>query len=598
MEYLPRMIRMVLAFAVVLLVTPAEAAEMKRRIPRDLVRMLRPKVARSEDGVSCFSLDAESRQLGRITDFWITTPVPDAWQEHNGAWLHELPDVLKNAPRFRGKAPADKLIPLFRGVSTVRLLGGWPKNPNFVFGPIDSSCDLVYRKKDGAIGYRWARLRKRLDDFVAADLDMLIVLDNVPYCFVKNARETKYGQVMGPDDPREYGTFIHDLCRELVRAYGRRTVEKWRFRIGTEPDLPGHWMDSNEAYCIMYDHVAHAIRSVLPKAPVGPGNFVLSMEPEMKAVPIMKHFASGTNHATGQKGSPVDFLSISCYHVPRARRSYDAMFQHTPDRVRAAAYKLKQLRSLSPRFKDIPIEIHEFGLLTSELYRDRKIFASNKGIRQAAWYLQAHWTALDEGFSRVFSWGLADKSLGKKRMIPHGAGWLNAMYELGSGGDWHLLGTTLGTHNGSEARAMASVQRRSAVIFMSVYNLMRNYDAEEKLRFEIGLDRLPFALPREPRIEEYCQDMENGVIETIHGELKAKKLIQSGKDVGECFEPRFYATKEGRAYLRQRYPEYEKIVRKSFEPVPFRGSTRVETNTLVLERTVKTPSVLVLVVNQ
>jgi hypothetical protein len=555
-------------------------------------------------GASRLMLSKKAKSLGKIKPFWRTTPIPDRWLELNKGWIKPLPETYRNAPRYRGKDVPKLLIPFCDTVSAVRILGGWDKTWKYYPGGVDERLDLAYRK-EGKLAFRWERLHARMDDFVNNDINMLIVLDNVPYCFVSKPSGATYGQVMGPDDPEEYGRFIRELCREIVRKYGRKTAEKLRFRVGTEPDLPGHWQDSVEKYCRTYDHATAAVREVLPKAKVGPGNFLLRPQGERRkiAAKIMKHLASGRNHATGKIGSPVDFLAISLYYAPagnviaraknpKAKRNI--LKAHSHESARTAARRLKPLRDMSPRFKDVSLEIHEFGVLTSELYKASRLLKGNRGVREGAWVLQTYAVALDEGFRDVFSWPRRDNTLGKDKPLQSGAGWLRSMLDLGEGGAWYILDRKLATRNESSAMALASVKKDAVYVFCSVYNLFRKNDADEALRIELDRSLLPFGAGKRVTVREYLQDEGNNVIERIHRDLKKRSMIKAEFDNGEVYSPRVYATLPGAIHLRKHAEEYVKLFADSFDAGPFKGKVADKSGTVVLTRTVKTPSILVL----
>ena len=569
----------------------------------DLLRKLSPETKRTQGGASRLVLSKEAKPLGKIKPFWRTTPIPDRWLEQNKGWLRKLPETYRNAPLYREGNVPDLLIPFCDTVSAVRLLGGWNKKYKYYPGGVDERLDLAFRDGD-KLAFRWERLHARMDDFIKNNVNMLLVLDNVPYCFAKESSEALYGQVMGPDDPKEYGEFIRELCKEIVRKYGRQAAEKLRFRVGTEPDLLNHWQDSAKKYCQMYDHATAAIRDVLPKAKVGPGNFLKQLKGKrLDGMEVMKHLASGKNYATGKIGSPVDFLAISLYYAPsgavfskvkdaKARR--DMWDYNSHESARLSGYKLKSYRDLSPRFKDVSLEIHEFGVLSSELYTGSGPRKGNRGVREGAWVHQTYITALDEGFTDIFSWPRWDGSFGRDKPLLSGSAWLRSMLDLGEGGDWYILDRALATKNESSAMALASVKKDAAYVFSSVYNLYRKNDADEELRTELDRALLPFGSKKRLAVKEYYQDKGNNVIEQVHRDLKAKGMIKKEFDNGEVYAPRIHSTPAGRIYLKQQADKYTRIFVDSYNARPFEGKIEDKGGKVIITRKVKTPSLLIL----
>jgi len=570
----------------------------------EIAHRLTPEVKRTQGDESRLILSGNAKSLGRIKPFWRTTPIPDRWQELNENWIKKLPETYRNAPLYKGRVAPDPLLPFCDTISAVRLLGGWDKTWKDYPGGVDERLDLAYRKDDGKLAYRWELLHARMDDFIGNNVNMLIVLDNVPYCFVKNSANELYGQVMGPDDPKEYGVFIRDLCKEIVRKYGRKTAEKLRFRIGTEPDLIDHWKDSTEKYCQMYDYATAAIREVLPKAHVGPGNFLSKMNGrQMDAMDVMKHLATGKNYATGKIGSPVDFLAISHYYSPSgpvfAERKTEAdkrmlLDVDSHEDIRVSAYKLKSYRALSPRFKDVSLEIHEFGVLSSELYKESRIFKANAGVREAAWVHQAYITALDEGFSDIFFWRGIDYSCGKDKPVLHGSGWLRSMLDLGEGGEWYILDRVLATKNESSAMALVSVKKDAAYIFSSVYNLYRKNDADEVFSIELDRSLLPFAGSKPLAVREYYQNKGNNIIEQIYQNLKKEGMIKKEFDNGEIYKPSVLSTPSGKCRIAFQSDKFVKMFTDSFDAQPFKGKIEDKSGKVIITRKVTTPSLLVL----
>ena len=117
-----------------------------------------------------------------------------------------------------------------------------------------------------------------------------------------NPTKNRYGNTEPPNDFRVWSSYVRQLVQALVEEFGRDEVSRWRFRVGTEPDLnPGHWTGTKEQYLAHYDHTVAAVASVLPSATIGPGNII---DPVKKrkwqswGADIIEHCATGTNHAT------------------------------------------------------------------------------------------------------------------------------------------------------------------------------------------------------------------------------------------------------------------------------------------------------------
>ena len=89
------------------------------------------------------------------------------------------------------------------------------------------------------------------------------------------------GQHVGPE-PYENGAWRYppksysrwsELCQafvtDLVERYGVRRVERWRFEVWNEPDIPYYWRGSVEEYCQLYEASRAGVRLALPGGQVG-----------------------------------------------------------------------------------------------------------------------------------------------------------------------------------------------------------------------------------------------------------------------------------------------------------------------------------------
>ncbi|WP_222436181.1 hypothetical protein [Rubripirellula reticaptiva] len=120
---------------------------------------------------------------------------------------------------------------------------------------------------------------------------------------------------------------------------------------------PGQWTGTKEQWLKHYDYTVAAVRSVLPGAEIGPGNVVATLKAhrqESWAPAIINHCASGTNHVSGQTGSPLDFFGSFCYTtVGRTDKNFEYIFRFLRNRLDSR-----------PESSGIPIEIQEFGILS------------------------------------------------------------------------------------------------------------------------------------------------------------------------------------------------------------------------------------------
>jgi xylan 1,4-beta-xylosidase len=100
--------------------------------------------------------------------------------------------------------------------------------------------------------------------------------------------------------------------KHCVERYGAKEVESWYWQVWNEPNI-GYWRGSPDEFRKLHDFATDAVRRALPTARVGGpdtaggGRFLRE---------FLDHCVRGTNHATGEKGTPLDFVSFHAKGAP------------------------------------------------------------------------------------------------------------------------------------------------------------------------------------------------------------------------------------------------------------------------------------------
>jgi xylan 1,4-beta-xylosidase len=92
-------------------------------------------------------------------------------------------------------------------------------------------------------------------------------------------------------------------------------VLTWYFEVWNEPNGPSYWTGTPDEFNQLHDHAIAAVRRALPQARVGGPDVAGSGGAFMDA--FLQHIVSGKNHATGQVGTPTDFLAFHAKGSPR-----------------------------------------------------------------------------------------------------------------------------------------------------------------------------------------------------------------------------------------------------------------------------------------
>jgi xylan 1,4-beta-xylosidase len=117
-----------------------------------------------------------------------------------------------------------------------------------------------------------------------------------------------------PKDYRKWAELVHQWVKHSIERYGRAEVEKWYWEVWNEPNI-AYWQGTPQEFHKLHDYAVDAVRRALPTARVGGpdtagggGQFLRD---------FLEHCLRGTNYATGEKGTPIDFLAFHAKGAPR-----------------------------------------------------------------------------------------------------------------------------------------------------------------------------------------------------------------------------------------------------------------------------------------
>jgi len=117
-----------------------------------------------------------------------------------------------------------------------------------------------------------------------------------------------------PNDYAKWGELAYQWTRHNVERYGRAEVERWFFEVWNEPNLDFYWRGTPEDFYKMHDYAIAGVRRALPTARVGGPDVAGAGGTFMDG--FLQHVTAGRNYATGQIGTPTDFLSFHAKGKP------------------------------------------------------------------------------------------------------------------------------------------------------------------------------------------------------------------------------------------------------------------------------------------
>ncbi|MEX0907281.1 MAG: beta-xylosidase, partial [Gemmatimonadota bacterium] len=156
--------------------------------------------------------------------------------------------------------------------------------------------------------------------------------------------------------PNDYGAWeelIYQWVRHSVERYGQAEVESWWWELWNEPDI-SYWAGTTEEYLKLYDYTADAVKRALPTARIGGPHVTGGGYAFMRA--FLDHVRSGTNHVTGERGSPLDFIG---FHAKGAPRFVDGRVRTNMAPELRSVDRHFEIIASYPEFRDLPLIIGE-----------------------------------------------------------------------------------------------------------------------------------------------------------------------------------------------------------------------------------------------
>jgi xylan 1,4-beta-xylosidase len=122
------------------------------------------------------------------------------------------------------------------------------------------------------------------------------------------------GWAFPPKDYAKWSELAYQWTKHCVERYGREEVEQWYFEVWNEPNGPAYWRATPDEFNKLHDYAVAGVRRALPTARVGGPDVAGHGGKFMEG--FMQHIVSGKNYATGEKGTPTDFVSFHAKGSP------------------------------------------------------------------------------------------------------------------------------------------------------------------------------------------------------------------------------------------------------------------------------------------
>ncbi len=121
------------------------------------------------------------------------------------------------------------------------------------------------------------------------------------------------GWAYPPKDYEKWAALVEAWVKHCIERYGLAEVEQWYWQTWNEPNI-GYWRGSPAEFRQLHDYAIAAVRRALPTARVGGPDTAGPGGKFMRE--FLEHCVRGTNYATGQIGTPLDFISFHAKGSP------------------------------------------------------------------------------------------------------------------------------------------------------------------------------------------------------------------------------------------------------------------------------------------
>ena len=176
---------------------------------------------------------------------------------------------------------------------------------------------------DGNPIYDWTILDNIFDTFREAGVKPLVQIGFMPEALSTRPHPYRHewprteiwtGWTYPPKDYAKWAGLVYEWARHLGERYGIAEASSWPWEVWNEPDIR-YWQGTDDEFFALYDHAAHALHRALPNAKIGGPDSTGGGTAFLRR--FLTHCNRGTNYATGQVGSPLDYVLFHPKGHPR-----------------------------------------------------------------------------------------------------------------------------------------------------------------------------------------------------------------------------------------------------------------------------------------
>ncbi len=319
--------------------------------------------------LSCPGADNDSGHNANIEEKALSVAVTVDAGKPIGGWRAIWPFFGADEPNYvympNGKRLLIELGKLSPGnvyFRTHNLLCSGDGTPGLKWG----STDVYSEDAQGKPVYNWTILDRIFDTLLSAGVKPFVEIGFMPKALSikpepyqhswlpgKRYEEIYTGWAYPPKDYSKWEELVYQWVKHCITRYGKAEVEQWYWEVWNEPNI-GYWQGTKEEFFKLHDHAVAAVRRALPTAKVGGPHTAGHGGQFMRD--FIEHCLRGTNYATGQIGTPLDFVAFHAKGAPQFVDGRVRMGIATHLRTIDAGFKLI---AAYPELKGKPVIIGE-----------------------------------------------------------------------------------------------------------------------------------------------------------------------------------------------------------------------------------------------
>jgi xylan 1,4-beta-xylosidase len=304
----------------------------------------------SQPGIS-ISVDASSKPIGSMTPFWSSFGYdePNYTTRKNGQKL--LRELRQLSPSVY--------------VRTHNLLTskGSSSGPDLKWG----FTDAYKEDENGNSVYEWTIVDSIMDTYIQLGIKPLVEIGFMPKNLSSKPEPYEHnwsnegnlwtGWTYPPKDYDKWRELVYQWARHSIKRYGKKEVTTWLWEVWNEPDI-SYWSGTFEEYCKLYDYSVDGLKRACPDCTVG-GPHTTSPRNEKAykyLTAFIEHCLHGKNYATGQIGTPLQYIG---FHAKGSPEFLDGHVQMNMSVQLKDIQKGFEVVNSFPELKNTPVIIGE-----------------------------------------------------------------------------------------------------------------------------------------------------------------------------------------------------------------------------------------------